>query len=328
MRNPWAKLLNNCLLFVSMAVVGCCSNGGSSESQGKNDTIVMNDYNVIIAPDLSNRINPALYPKPVHDTVLIDSLIDQSIHFLDIKNRHTNQLDVYKFDFINNGVLNAHLVDGDALKIDLRYFKNKGVETRDYIVNRMPRDIDSFKYNVSKIYDYELTHSSGADLWNYFNETVNDAAIDVPDEEIPNDLGKKIIKRNQNVVILFTDGYIECANHTKGYILDDKMINSIRTAFLASSSKDLKEFIDKHPEFQLNKTTNDLHRFNIMVNELVDRSKNENGVALKQPTDFQIMKIVLEKWLRDSGAAHVEVHEAVNSKDLFIKRVSSFLESL
>lgn len=315
-------------LFVSIFIIACGTGGQHNDRNNPEIPIVINDYNVVIAPDLSNRINPKVHPKALHDTVLINDLLNHAIAFLDVKNRHMNQLDVYKFDFINNGILNNPIVDSDSLKIDLRRFKNKGIDAANYIRQKMPYDIEIFKANVAKVYNYALVHSSGADLWNYFNETIYNSAIDVADEELPNNIGKKIIKRNLNVVVLFTDGYIENANHTKGYVLDEQMVDNIRIAFLKSTSKNLKEFIYSHPEYQLNRTTNDLHDFNIMINELMDRSKDRNGVALKQPTDFQIMKVVLEKWLNDSGAAHVEIFDAVDNKELFIKRVESFLENV
>ena len=324
------RIYKNCILFGCVTIGGCNSTLTNNEKPQpkKDDTLVMNDYNIIIAPDLSNRIDPKIHPKALHDTILINSLMNHAIDFLSIKNRHVNQSDVYKFDFINNGILNNNIVNPDLLKIDLHRFKNKSMDAVNYIRYKMPTDIDTFKSNVAKVYDHELKHLSGADLWNYFNETINNSVIIAPDEEVPNDINKKIIKRNQNVVILFTDGYIESANNAKGYILDGTIINKIRTAFLSSNSKELKDFIYSHPEYQLNKTTNDLHRFNIMINELVDRSKDANGVALKQPTDFQVMKIVLEKWLKDSGAPHVEIYEAVDNTNLFTTRVQSFLENL
>ncbi len=327
MLNGFIRLSSN-YLFMICLITSSCGNHESTVSKTESESIVINDYNIVIAPDLSNRINPKIHPKAVSDTILINELLDHAISFLDIKNRHMNQLDVYQFDFINNGILNNHIADPDSLKIDLRKFKNRGIDATNYIKTEMPKDIETFKDNVAKVYNYSLMHSSGADLWNYFNETINNSAINVSDEELPNDVGKKVIKRNQNIAILFTDGYIENTNRTRGYVLDEKIINNIRKDFLNSSSKDLKEFIYNHPEYQLNKTTNNLHGFNIMINELVDRSKDINGVALKQPTDFQIMKIVLEKWLRDSGALHVEVYDAVGNKELFIRRVRSFLENI
>lgn len=293
------------------------------------NVIIVNDYNVVIVPDLSNRINPKIYPKAVHDTILINALMDHAVDFLNIKNRQLNQLDVYKFDFVNNGILNKNVVVSDALKIDLRQFKNKGADVVDYINNKMPVDVDTFKHNVAKVYEYALNHPSGSDLWNYFNETINNSVVKVPDDtSFIASSYTNVIKRNQNVLILFTDGYIESANKGKGYTLGGKAVDDVRNAFLKSGSKDLKTFIYSHPECQLNKTTNSLNGLNIMINELIDRSKDANGVALKQPTDFQIMKIIWEKWLKDSGAAHVEVYTAIESKKVFVDNVRAFLEEI
>src|SRR5690606_35566769 len=91
----------------------------------------------------------------------------------DLKGRSLNQWDIYKFDFINNSTLNnSDVCKPEELEINLLRFKGKLAEAASYLRDSIDKDIYLFKSNVRSIYNYSINNSAGADLWNYFNETI------------------------------------------------------------------------------------------------------------------------------------------------------------
>lgn len=317
------------LLFACSA----CSNSTDKKTdKSQSDTIFINDYNLLFVPDLSNRIDHTIHPKPVNDTSILANILDSVVTLIDLNNRRTNQTDSYKFDFINKGILNKQLFKPENLEINLARFKNNPKAASNYLRSDIKNDIDLFKKAVQSIYDYAQKNPVGADLWNYFNETINTSITHKAIEELsPKDQPDEdpiVFKKFNNVVVLFTDGYIENANKTKGYVLDKPLIERIRKDFLATDSKDLKTFILAQPKYLLNKTTNDLAGIHILVLEMMDRSLDADGVAIKQPTDFQIMKIIWEDWLKKSGAETIAVHQTVSKKEDAYAILKKFMEDL
>lgn len=285
----------------------------------------INNYNVLIVPDLSNRIDPAVHPKPVHDTVLIGRIIDSIGSLLKVNNRQMNQLDVYKFDFINKGILNNGAANPENMEINFNIFENKLRDASEFKRNGLHHAVSRFKTETAKVYQYSFQHPAGSDVWSYFNETINGSLIHEP-EKI--DKKGKIITDNKNVVVLFTDGYIESVNNGPGYIFDQQSVEKIRKDFLSSKSDDLERFIGSKPEYSIKKTTNNLKDINILILEMVDRSLDKNGAATIQPTDFEIMKVVWTKWLKDSGASKVEIYPAFSKKTDAYNALKKFMTEI
>lgn len=316
----------------SLLFLSSCNNNTSDSTNSSNDTVYINDYNVLLVPDLSNRINPNIHPKPVNDTTILFNILDNVVTLIDLNNRSVNQKDIYKLDFINQKILNNNVCDAKELVIDLNKFGNDLSGASEYLRTGIKSDVSAFKSNIKSIYDYSLKNTAGADLWNYFNENISKSLkkttpIEIKSEDRTSD-ESIFFKQYKNVVVIFTDGYIENANKTKGYNLDPSLIEKIRKDYLASGNKNLKEYITSNPEYLLHNTTNSLEGTNILILETIDRSLNKNGVALKQPTDFQIMKILWEQWLTDSGADKVEVHQTVHKKEEAFEIIKTFMEEL
>lgn len=309
-------------LLTIAVFVGCASDDSVKQQ------VMLKDYNIIIAPDLSNRINTQLYPKPIHDTVLIRELIGHSSDLLSLNNRSSGQLDIYKIDFINRGILNTASFDPKKMTIDFGRFANHQLDRASYIRKELKTDVRIFSNEVNRVYDYSLKNPSGADVWNYFNETIKSSLVDVTPQRIEGS-GKIIVdKKNTNVVLLLTDGYIESTNKGRGYRLGSELVAKIRKDFNASGQRDLTAFIHADSSYAIKKTDYNLKDVNIFIAELVDRSLDPTGQAKEQPTDFQIIKVVWEKWLKDSGCTNVKVIQAVNTKDQFYQGFEQFLKTL
>lgn len=322
-------------LFQSLFFAFCCLIGSSCTNNSKqvkvenHKVLYKYDYNLLIAPDLSNRIVGSIYPKPIHDTTLILGLLDRiETEFLGINNRKLGQRDVYKLDFINKGILNKHVINSKNTEINLRTVGSNTADHSAYIRNHLDTDVSKFKNEVQSVYRYSENHLAGSDIWNYFNETIHTSLIQIPDATVPNTGEHKVVRKNENIVVLLTDGYIENKNKQAGYVLDQTLIAKIRKEFLASGSKDLKQFIVANRDYQLMKTSKNLHGLHVIVMEVMDRSLDAQGVAKVQPTDFQILQIVWEIWLKDSGAKKVEIHQAVDNSTQFFKILSSFMNAI
>lgn len=169
-----------------------------------------------------------MHPKPVHDSLLLNHILDNIVKLIDLNNRKTNQADIYKFDFINQTILNKDVCKTENLEINLVKFENNQIKGTKYLREGIFQDISNFKRNIGSIYQYSLLNSSGAVLWNYFNETLNVSGIYKEANNISPQPRKEedpiILKQYKNVVVLFTDGYIENANKTRGYVVDSKLI--------------------------------------------------------------------------------------------------------
>ncbi|MCS3528688.1 hypothetical protein [Chryseobacterium sp. JUb7] len=310
------------IIIISLNTI-CCKKEDCNEIVNKVSKTY--DFNVLLVPDLSNRINPDIHPKPIHDTLLLNTVIDSIGNFLTVNNRRMNQLDSYKFDFINRGVLNnSQVADAKNLQINFREFKGKIRDASNFKRHHLKPAISIFKKNISKIYTYSLKNPAGSDVWNYLNQTITPSLINEPSITISN--GKNsIIKNTKNVVVLFTDGYIESANNSAGYTFDQQSIKKIRQEFINSKSVDLEKFIQSKPEYLIKKTSNNLKNVNVLVLEMVDRSLDKNGSTTVQPTDFEIMKIIWTQWLKSSGAAHVEIYPAFSKRTDAYDAVKKFM---
>lgn len=316
--------IKHILPLVVLPFLVACSGGDKTAKK----EVMIKDYNIIIAPDLSNRINMMKYPKPLHDTLLIREVIDHADDLLKLNDRSSGQSDIYKIDFINRGILNSSTFDPKKMTIDFSQFGSKQLDRSNYIREKLNSDKQEFIYEVNRVYDYSLQNQTGADVWNYFNETIKTSLVDVSPQFLNETTNAIVNKKNTNVVLLLTDGYIESANQGKGYKLGPEMIEKIRKAFNASGQSELQEFIAQDSSYAINKTNFNLKDANIFIAEMVDRSLDRYGVSKVQPTDFQIIKVIWEKWLKDSGASNVKVIQAVNTKQQFYKEFEQFLKTL
>lgn len=308
------------LLISILTTISCCKEDRPIKYTYKTN------YNVLLVPDLSNRINQSIHPKPIDDTMIISTILDSIPQFLKIGNRTINQLDRYKIDFINRGILNDEKFNNSDFDINFLRFKNKLKEASEYKRNHLKSDISTLKKETAKIYSYAFMQNSGSDVWNYFNETIHSSlSFQVDTVKVAND--REIISQTKNKVVLLTDGYIETINKTSGYHLNQDLITKVRTEFLKSKSDDLKKFILTNPQFLIKKINNDLKNTDVLVLEVCDRSLDTYGVAKFHPTDLEIIKIIWTDWLTKSGVRHVQIHAALSNRKDIYSIIKNFIES-
>jgi len=316
------KIVTKPLLLIWLLLTVSCKETVSSTETTYN---YKNNYNILLVPDLSNRINHSIHPKPIQDTAIINTVLDSIPQFLKLQNRSLNQLDTYKIDFINRGILNDEKFNNSTFEINFLPFKNKLREASDYKRERLSSDISKLKKENAEIYTYAALHSSGSDVWNYFNETIHSSLVHGSDT-IKTSKSNSSIYLTKNIAVLLTDGYIETVNKTAGYSLNQGLLTKIRNEFLKSKSTDLQRFILSNPQFLIKKTNSDLQNTDVVVFEIVDRSLDSNGVARYHPTDLEIIKIIWTDWLTKSGAGRVQINAALSSRKDIYNILKNFIE--
>lgn len=321
------KLIASILLTLSL--LGCGrknSENAEQSSDPKPDEVLINNYNVLLIPDLSNRINPQLHPKPVHDTILLNSFVDNIRQFLTIGNRKMNQKDVFTIDFMNRGVLSSGIVKANDMQINFDKFENRLRDRSDYIRDQLVNDQAKLKKEIVGLYKYSLTHGSGSDIWTYFDQTIHQSLINRPVEVEKISAKTTANIAMKNIAIILTDGYIENENRTSGYSLRYSVIDNARTDYNKIGGS-IEQFIAKNPQYHIKPTSTSLKGLSVMVVEFSDRSRNAQGVAMKHPNDFEVMRAIWKKWLLDSGADACEVYEAVKQPKEFIDNFETFVQA-
>lgn len=315
------------LLILTLALTGCTSDTASEvqeEKEKQENAIIIYHYNITFAADLSNRLNTKLYPKPVTDTSIVNIVID-NIYPRILKNKRSmNQLDQFRIDFINKKQISAYDVKTNDLEIDFKRFRNKQSERISYLRTDFNKDAIAFKNEYQRINEQAILQPYGSDIWTYLNEGINNNIIDTTKSLTSFD-DNYFLNKQKNVLILFTDGYIEAGIYDQNFDLSSNKIKKFREEFLKSGSSDLNKFYKDHPVFKIKSTNNPLLKnLNVLVLEMYDRTESNQGATV-HPTDIEIMRIFWKDWLTRSGVNEVELHPKFSNKAEAEKVVMKFL---
>ncbi|QJD95711.1 hypothetical protein HH214_07415 [Mucilaginibacter robiniae] len=291
---------------------------------------VITHYNITFAPDLSNRVNPKLYQRPLSDVDILAIIAGDLYPTILREKRSENQKDKLLVDFINKGLISQYAAKTDKLLIDFGRFHRQN-ERIDYIMERnhvpqtLNQDVQSMVREFSRIYNIATHQNFGADIWTYLNEGVDDKIV-IPAEPPLANGSMSIINTYRNVMILTTDGYIEAGIYGKGFDLSKTTVDNFRKAFLASKEDNIQKFFKKNTQFRIKPVHNEhLKNLEVLVLELYDRSKSKGGSATIQPTDMEIIKLFWADWLQQSHVKRWELHPYANSKDEAEKTILQFL---
>ncbi|MFD2598679.1 hypothetical protein ACFSQ3_06910 [Sphingobacterium corticis] len=334
---------------ISALIAGCNSTDHQSSNddiaiENSSDKVSINDiahYNITIAPDLSNRINPTLYKRPVSDAEITSriteafypTIVRYSLRLGKEDMRKTGQLDVLRIGFINQQTIGQKGVD--VTELNFAQFDRNQADRIAYINNKYPKDKSEFVKSFSTLNDAYASKNARADIWSYFNDGIKIDVVDTSVVERPNPIENRLNRDIKcNVLVLFTDGYIEAGLNSKAhcegnkcYYLDSKTIDNFRKAFKQSGSKDMKAFF-KQEGYGIIPVDNPLLKnLNVIVMEMFDRSKDQKGGATVHPTDWDILQIFWQDWLKESGVKSVELHQTTNSAKEAVDNVNRFLRS-
>jgi hypothetical protein len=287
-------------------------------------------FNITFAPDLSNRVNPGLYKRPLNDVDILKIITGDLYPSVLRYRRLENQKDKLLVDFVNKGLVSEYKVNTEKLLIDFARFANQGermayIKKRDGVKQWLDLDKEKMVAEFGRINSVAVKQNFGADIWTYFNEGIDDKRV-LPDEKPSVNGSNIVVNTYRDILILTTDGYIEAGIYGKGFDLSKSTIEVFRNAFLASGDKDIRHFFKKHNEFRIKQVNNEyLRNLEVLVMELYDRSKSKGGGATVQPTDMEIMKLYWTDWLQQSKVKRFELHPYANSRDEAEKIILNFL---
>lgn len=300
-------------LFIVALLHGCLS------PQKNKEKIIVVNYNIVLAPDLSNRIEDI---KPLTDSTITNIIISHIPEVLTSK-RDMDQLDRYSVKFINQKWINEYNVNSKALSIDFSSFENQRSRIK-YIKNGgLTKDQFSFMKEFCRINRNAKANNSGADIWSFLSSEIDNNDIVKP---LKQDSTEEVQQKYRNILILLTDGYIEAGIYRKGYDLSGNKIKSLRNLFILSHESDFKSFFLRHKELQIKPIQNaNLKDLEILVLELSDRSLTKSGEATVHPTDGEIIKIAWTDWLNKSNVKRFELHSTFPSKPEAEKTILGFM---
>ena len=288
-------------------------------------------YNITFAPDLSNRVNPLKYARPLQDITILNMLTENLYPSILRQGRSEQQRDRLRVDFINKGLISTYNVQTQCLSLDFGRFGTNQKARINYIKRRnntpdyLQRDNERLNTEFSRIYNVAKTKNFGADIWTYLKEFDGERVLET-EKSVQDDVGNSYINKYKNILILATDGYIEAGIYGKGYDLSQKRVDDFRNAFISSGEQDLEAYFKKRKDCRIKPVQNNkLKNVEVLVMELFDRSRSKDGRAMVHPTDLDILKLFWADWLKQSGVRRFELQPCANSKADAEKTMLNFL---
>lgn len=297
-------------------------------------------FNMIIVPDLSNRIDTVNKPKPVGDLEIIGGVLDDIYPEFLCENRiNAHQQDRFILEFTNQKLITDHNINTDLLSIDISKFKNQ-IDRIEYLtgksnLNNINRDIEKLKTEVDNTYDKARADMGGADIPSFL-EKLNTSQIKKKGclKNKKTHDGKTIVQEYRNVIILITDGYIEADKYAKNYSiqkvypnLSQNRIESFREDFNKRNDCRTVDVFFSEEGYGITPVQNELLKeVEILVLEIDDRSLNESGNSTKEISDYKIIKLFWEDWLTKSGVKRFELFTKASSKSEVQDHVNKFLQ--
>jgi hypothetical protein len=320
--------MRNDLGFLILILLTGCSRVSDRE-HAKNQSIgEINHFNIVVALDLSNRLDKALNPRPLSDEKIIKVLMDNIYPTILNHGRSEGQKDRYSIEIINKRLFSAFSVDASALTLDFSKFE-KQVERIEYLKNKSAgrtysadtsRLLEAYR-NIVKRCD---SNYHGADIWTFLKEDITPNKVSLREDTITYD-GNIFKVRFRNILILLTDGYVEAGLYgVKGcsplddrqcYYLSQNRIAKFREAYLKSGADNLASFFEESRYGIVPVDNQALRGIEVLILEVNDRSKGVGGNATVHPTDLEIIKLFWTDWLAKSGVKRVELWPTMSRKE-------------
>lgn len=246
-------------------------------------------YNIIIVPDLSSRIDSEVYPlQAKQDIKVIESILNLYEELVGQKYigqkdriilRPTDKSQIYDFGQY-----------ADHLNLDLSSLNL--AERRSYL-DSLPHHKETFMSTVQKMYtNVQNEGLKGADIWRFFNEDIDSSILRQSTET----------DSVRNIIVLLTDGYIEAGKYGKSFCqknsceyLSSKRIQAFRKTF-NDASQPWEQIFEKK-DFGILPVINkdELKGVEVLALGFGDRNPKTN------PTDYVILKKFWDKWFRENG---------------------------
>ena len=309
------------LIAVMFLIAGCRAT--TPEDKGTKDIYTTDHYNITIASDLSNRLNPKIYPKAVSDVEIVNTVVEDFYPKIVTHKRSMNQLDQLRVDFINKKQISQFGVNTKAMNLDLASFKTQR-ERIEYLRNNYQTNKTAFLSEVERVHTSATARPSGSDIWTYLQAGVDDFIVNK--EVSTGKIGEtSFTNRYRNILIVTTDGYLETKFDISGYELSAKKIAEFRKSFLKSGESNIESFYINNKQFKIKSLTNPLLAdLEILVLELYDRTETIDGASV-HPTDLEIIKLIWADWFKSSKIKRFEFHPKFSNRMEAEKIIAKFI---
>jgi hypothetical protein len=322
------------ITFFACSLLACSAEKESTTEQKSQAKEVkeIEHFNIIIVPDLSNRINSDLYPKQLADQEIIKTVADVFPECFQKGGRIVHQKDRLSLRLINQRQLPNFSELEEALSIDLGKFDLDQRARIEFIKNRaensLKDEIEEFKKTTDLIYESVGTKTIGVDIWNFFNQSVDESFLQLTNAASTSSIQDKA----RTIIILLTDGYIEAGSYGKEYCkenrcyyLSNHILEKFRADHKKSNHSDIAETFRKSNYGIVPASNPHLKDVEVLALEFYDRSKTKGGNSTKYPNDFQINKLFWEDYLKNSGVKKFKIVEAKSFKGDIEKIIKDFV---
>ncbi|MCW3463461.1 hypothetical protein [Chitinophaga nivalis] len=319
-----------CCLVALLPVFKCYTPQTVHPKPDTGKTFTTTHFNILFVPDLSNRVDPDRYKRPLNDVDIL-SIITSNLYPAILRfKRSEYQKDKLTIDFINKGLISQYKVNTDNLLIDFGRFANQ-LDRIHYITGNngvsqtLSKDIYDMTTEFTRMNGLAVKQNVGADIWSYFHQGIDEKRVLAAENPIKYG-NNSYVNTYRNLLILLTDGYIEAGIFNQGFDLSKNTINRFRKAFLKSGENNMQQFLEKNKQFQIKPVDNEyLKNLEVLVMETYDRSLSKDGAATVHPTDMEIIKLCWTYWLQQSNIKRFELHPYAASKDEAEKTILNFI---
>ncbi|MGL4907886.1 MAG: hypothetical protein ACRC3G_00960 [Bacteroidales bacterium] len=291
-------------LFVALCTIIACGSGENTTTSNTSDTkiqsVPVQQLNISILLDLSDRINPKKFPaNPSH--------IER-----DIENIKT----ITEFFKSNMQALKAHNAKGKIRVFFSPIPKSSAINTIASelridcadMMNNQKREVyetisQKFTENLEKIYKQAINTKTwdGSDIWRFFKDDVKDFCIDQD-------------SNYRNILIVFTDGYVY--HKQSRYKRKNQFSYLLDWNLKPYRKSNWKKLIEQN-RFGLMAERKDLEKLEVLILEVSAENPNNK-------IDEDIISHVLEQWLKKMKVSHCEVYPS-NLPSNTKKRINDFL---
>jgi len=290
-------------------IVLCTLYSCQSDNSLSKDTEVIKrrHFNIIIVPDLSNRLKAAGLIKD--DAFIVQQFVSLIYPELITDDSKIYQEDVFRLDFINK--LHMSKYRSETFSIDLARFKKEQDKRNKYLgihehSSAFQKDTAAFVSNLRNlIRGVKAERTYGSDIYGYL-ENLNDILIDTTTQDIYDAETKELLHNyHTNIIVLLTDGYIETSGTNDPHrSLSQTKIESFRKAYmLHGNNMALDSFLEQNRGvYAINPVRNGLLPYcRILVLQLCDRGQGLGANKHESLPDLKIIELLWKDWLIHSG---------------------------
>lgn len=278
MKNTLHKSL---VILCLILFFSCKEENKNEEKETVAKSTVSENYNISILVDLSDRISTKKNPNPTmefyqRDLGYIKSAAEAFSQHL--KSKRMRQIDDKMQLFFNPEPENPEI---NSISKDLRITVDKDNASKE-LLNSIS---NTYASKTTAIYESAIKDDKyiGSDIWNFFDNKVNDQCIDAG---------------YRNILVILTDGYM----FYQGTQIKDGNLSSYLTPQLIKKSglntNDWQKKMEKE-NFGFIKIDKDLSNLEVLVLG-INPSKNN-------PFEEKIIKAYWTKWLSEMKIKHFEI---------------------